>query len=58
MDAQDVTYTACWNSPFAEGLSDDVIWYLEPAEAGVIDPLTGEVDWLDTFRGDATIGVT
>ncbi|MDG1192181.1 MAG: hypothetical protein P8N15_09035, partial [Flavobacteriaceae bacterium] len=58
MDAQDVTYTACWNSPFAEGLSDDVIWYLEPAEAGDIDPFTGEVDWLDTFRGEATIGVT
>ena len=57
-DAQDVDFDACFNSPFAEGLSEGLIWYIEPEDAGLIDGITGEVDWDEEFRGEAVIGVT
>ena len=36
----------------------DATFTLSPAEAGAIDPMTGEVNWADTFVGTATITAT
>ena len=58
VDAQDLDFEACYNSPFAEGLNDGFIWRIEPEDAGTIDGITGEVDWFDEFRGEAIISVT